>query len=68
MMWCIIYSLIWRHDISHIQDHKVSQPFVQNVDTAANGEEEEARLLKEVEASSKSGRYCSYHLEAVATL
>jgi len=46
----------------------VSQPYIQDVDTAAIGEEEEAGLLEEMEASSKSGTHCSFHLEAVATL
>ena len=38
------------HDISSIHDHKGSQLFVQNDDAAANGEEEEAGFLKEMEA------------------
>ena len=53
---------------SHILDHEMIQSHVQNVDTAAIGEEEEAGFLKEMGTSSKSESRCSGHLEAVTIL
>ena len=46
----ISHCLIWRHNISHshILNHEVSQPYVQDVHTAAIGEEQ---ILKEMKAS-----------------
>lgn len=64
VMSCISKDLIWRHDISHsyILDHEVRKPFVQDIDTTATEEEEEAGFLKEMDAPSKSGSHCNYLL------
>ena len=64
----ISQCLIWCHDISHILDHQVSQPYVQDVHTAAIGKEQEAGVLKEMEDSLNSGSHCNGCLKAVATL
>ena len=58
-------DLASRHQ--HLDD-EVSQQYVQGVDTAAIGEEEEAGFLKEMEANSNPDSHCSGHLEAVVTL
>lgn len=54
-MSCISYCLIWHKDISHSHSHilgrEMSHPYVQDVDTTAIGEEEEAEFLKETQAS-----------------
>jgi len=58
-------DLASRHQ--HLDD-EVSQQYVQGVDTAAIGEEEEAGYLKEMEASLRSGSHCNGHIGAVATV